>query len=117
MVARRERGVRLIGSDLPRVDIPAKVMGGAAYVQDMRLPGMLHGRVVRGPSEGPRLKPADFDAGTKMPGVVQGVREGGFTAVLATQGWQAVKALQGLQSAGWDRPGAKRAAQNMPDGI
>jgi CO/xanthine dehydrogenase Mo-binding subunit len=89
-VARREKGVRLIGTDLPRVDIPAKVSGGAAYVQDMRRPGMLHARVVRGPSEGTRLKPADFDAVTKMPGVVRVVRDGGFTAVLAVQEWQAI---------------------------
>src|SRR5205823_1898019 len=38
-----------------RIDIPAKVTGGAAYVQDMRLPGMLHGRVVRPPSPGATL--------------------------------------------------------------
>ena len=107
-VARREKGVRLIGTDLARVDIPAKVTGGVAYVQDMRLPGMLHARVVRGPSEGTRLKPPDFDAVAKMPGIVQVVRDGGFTAVLATQEWQAIKALQRLQSAGWDRPGGSR---------
>ena len=77
---------RLIGTNLPRVDIPAKVTGGAAYVQDMRLPGMLHARVVRGPSDGTRLKAADVDAVARMPGVVQVVREGGFTAVLADAG-------------------------------
>ena len=116
-VARREKGVRLIGTDLARVDIPAKVAGGVAYVQDMRLPGMLHARVVRGPSEGTRLKPADVGAVAKMPGVVQVVGEGGFTAVLATQEWQAVKALQRLQSAGWDRPGTPLPAEDMRDAI
>ena len=35
---------------MPRVDIPAKVTGGVAYVQDLRLPGMVHARVVRPPS-------------------------------------------------------------------
>jgi len=116
-VARREKGVRLIGTNLPRVDIPAKATGGVAYVQDMRLPGMLHARVVRGPSEGTRLKPTDVDAVARMPGVVQVVREGGFTAVLATQEWQAIKALQRLQSAGWDRPGAKLPAEDMREAI
>ncbi|MFS2021203.1 molybdopterin cofactor-binding domain-containing protein, partial [Massilia sp. CT11-108] len=43
---------RLIGKPLARFDIPAKVTGGAAYVQDMRLPGMLHARVVRPPRPG-----------------------------------------------------------------
>jgi CO/xanthine dehydrogenase Mo-binding subunit len=116
-VARREKGVRLIGTDLARVDIPAKVTGGVAYVQDMRLPGMLHARVVRGPSEGTWPKPADVDAAARMPGVVQVVRDGGFTAVLATQEWQAVKALQRLQSAGWDRPGTPLPAEDMRDAI
>jgi CO/xanthine dehydrogenase Mo-binding subunit len=59
---RRRDGPRLLGKDLPRIDIPAKVTGGAAYVQDMRLPGMLHARVVRGPSDGTKLKPADVAA-------------------------------------------------------
>jgi nicotinate dehydrogenase subunit B len=112
-VARREKGVRLIGTNLSRVDIPAKVTGGVAYVQDMRLPGMLHARVVRGPSEGTRLRPTDVDAVAKMPGVVQVVRDGGFIAVLATQEWQAIKALQRLQSAGWYRPGTKLPAEDM----
>ena len=41
---------RVMGQSVPRVDIPAKVTGGAAYVQDMRMPGMVHARVVRPPS-------------------------------------------------------------------
>ena len=44
-----------MGKPMPRVDIPAKVTGGAAYVQDLRLPGMVHARVVRPPSHGARL--------------------------------------------------------------
>ena len=41
---------------VPRRDIPAKVTGGAAFVQDVRLPGMVHGRVVRPPRYGARLE-------------------------------------------------------------
>ena len=40
---------KVIGTSVQRRDIPAKVTGGVAYVQDMRLPGMLFGRVVRRP--------------------------------------------------------------------
>lgn len=43
---------RLVGKPVPRVDIPSKVTGGAAYVQDLRLPDMAHGRVVWPPSYG-----------------------------------------------------------------
>src|ERR1700704_5958647 len=46
---------RIMGQPVPRVDIPAKVTGGAAYVQDMRLPGMVHARIVRPPSYGAEL--------------------------------------------------------------
>ena len=46
---------KVMGQSVPRVDIPAKVTGGAAYVQDLRLPGMVHARVVRPPSYGAQL--------------------------------------------------------------
>ena len=49
----------VVGKAMPRVDIPAKVTGGAAYVQDLRLPGMVHARVVRPPSYGARLRALD----------------------------------------------------------
>jgi CO/xanthine dehydrogenase Mo-binding subunit len=38
---------KIVGKSIPRFDIPNKVTGGVAYVQDMRLPGMVHGRIVR----------------------------------------------------------------------
>ena len=50
---------KVIGQSVPRVDIPAKVTGGVAYVQDLRLPGMLHARVVRPPSYGAQLTDCD----------------------------------------------------------
>src|SRR3954467_4941721 len=61
---------KIIGQPVPRVDIPAKVTGGPAYVQDMRLPGMVHARIVRPPSYGARLIECDTDAIEKLPGVV-----------------------------------------------
>ena len=75
-----------MGQPIPRVDIPAKVTGGAAYVQDMRLPGMVHARVVRPPSYGAELIALDTAAVEKMPGVVKIVRDGNFLAVVASEG-------------------------------
>ena len=43
---------RVVGQSVPRVDIPAKVSGELVFVHDLRLPGMLHGRVVRPPYAG-----------------------------------------------------------------
>ena len=47
---------RIVGKSVPRLDIPAKVTGGASYVQDIRMPGMAHGRVVRPPRAGSTLE-------------------------------------------------------------
>ena len=94
----------LIGTPMPRVDIPAKVTGGAAYVQDVRLPGMLHARAVHAP-RGAALRRVDTDAIARMPGVVQIVREGSYLAVVAEREWQAVKAWRALSAAAeWETP-------------
>jgi CO/xanthine dehydrogenase Mo-binding subunit len=90
---------KVIGQSIPRVDIPAKVTGGSAYVQDLRLPGMLHARVVRPPSYGAQLTDCDPAAVEKMPGVIKVVRDGNFLAVVADKEFQAVKAMQALSSA------------------
>src|ERR1044072_514247 len=42
----------IVGQSLPRVDLPAKATGELVYVHDMRVPGMLHGRVIRPPYAG-----------------------------------------------------------------
>ncbi|MCW5734720.1 MAG: xanthine dehydrogenase family protein molybdopterin-binding subunit [Enhydrobacter sp.] len=116
-VPRREGGARVIGEDLARIDIPAKVSGGEAFLQDMRLPGMLHARVVRGPSDGTRLKQANIEAVATMPGVLQVIRNGRFTAIVADDEWRAVKALYRLQAAGWERIGEPLPAKRMREAI
>jgi nicotinate dehydrogenase subunit B len=92
----------IVGQSVPRHDVPAKVMGGAAYVQDMRPPGMLHGRVVRPPRYGSTLTSADEAAVKAMPGVVAVVRDGSFLGVIAEREEQAIKARAALaKSAQW----------------
>jgi nicotinate dehydrogenase subunit B len=90
---------KVIGQPIPRVDIPAKVTGGAAYVQDMRLPGMVHARVVRPPSYGAQLTDLDTAAVEKLPGVIKVIRDGNFLAVVATKQFHAIKAMAALSSA------------------
>jgi len=90
---------KVMGQSIPRVDIPAKVTGGVAYVQDLRLPGMVHARVVRPPSYGAQLVDCDAAAVEKLPGVVKVVRDGNFLAVVAKGEFQAVKAMQALSAA------------------
>ena len=90
---------KVMGQSIPRVDIPAKVTGGVAYVQDLRLPGMVHARVVRPPSYGAQLTDCDTAGVEKLPGFVKVVRDGNFLAVVARGEFQAVKAMQALSAA------------------
>ena len=90
------RQYRVVSKAHPRVDIPAKVTGGEAYVHDLRLPGMLQARVVRPPSYGATLASVDTAAVLRIPGVVSVVRDGNFLAVVAAREWTAVKAMREL---------------------
>jgi nicotinate dehydrogenase subunit B len=93
---------RWVGKSIPRRDIPKKFTGGAAYVQDVRLPNMLFGRVVRPPSPGAQLMAVDEAAARKLPGVVAVVRDGSFLAVAAEREEQAIRAREALaKSARW----------------
>ena len=100
----------IVGQSIPRQDIPAKVTGGAAYVQDIRLPGMTHGRVVRPPRYGARLESVDEAAARALPGVLAVVRDGSFLGVVAEREEQAIKARTALAgSAKWN------GGTEMPD--
>jgi nicotinate dehydrogenase subunit B len=99
------RGV--IGKSMHRVDIPAKVTGGAIYVQDLRLPTMVHARVVRPPSYGARLVSVSNSKLGSMPGVLKIVRNGNYLAVIAEREYQAVVAMRALAgSAKWEERAA-----------
>jgi nicotinate dehydrogenase subunit B len=103
---------KVMGQPLPRVDIPAKVTGGSAYVQDMRLPGMVHARVVPPPSYGAQLTECDTSVVEKMPGVVKVIRDGNFLAVAAEKEFLAIKAMNALTAAAKWQESAKLPKQD-----
>ena len=106
---------KVMGQPVPRVDIPAKVTGGAAYVQDMRLPGMVHARLVRPPSYGAQLTECDTSSIEKLPGVVKVVRNGNFLAVIAKKEFQAIKAMRALSAAAkWSEKPALPNQNDLP---
>ena len=95
----------IVGQSVPRVDLPAKATGELVYVHDMRVPGMLHGRVVRPPYAG--VDAGDF-VGTSLiavdeasvrdiPGLVAVVRIGDFVGVIAEREENAIKAAAQLK--------------------
>jgi nicotinate dehydrogenase subunit B len=93
----------LVGQPMHRVDIPAKVSGGVAYVQDIRIEGMVHARIVRPPSPDSKLLQLDTALVEAMPGVMRVVRDGRFIAVIAQREFQAVSAARALADAArWD---------------
>jgi len=93
----------VMGRPMPRIDIPAKLTGGAAYVQDLRLPGMVHGRVLRPPSYGARLIDVQARATEALPGVLKVVRDGSFLAVVAEREYECVLAMRALaRDANWE---------------
>jgi nicotinate dehydrogenase subunit B len=101
---------KIVGKPIERFDIPGKVTGGVAYVQDLRLPGMAHGRVVRPPQYGAKLQTIDEAAVKAMPGVIAVVRDGSFLGVIAEREEQAIKASVALaRSAKWT------AGPTLPD--
>jgi CO/xanthine dehydrogenase Mo-binding subunit len=89
---------RFIGQSTPRVDIPGKVTGEFTFMQDFRLPGMLHARVVRPASIGARLLDVDEGSVKDIPDLVKVVREGNFLAVVARSEWGAIKGAQQLKA-------------------
>ena len=93
---------RIVGQSIPRTDIPAKVTGGPAFVQDVRRPSMVHGRVVRPSRYGATLEGVDEAAVKALPGVIAVVRDGSFLGVIAEREEQAVRARSVLaKSARW----------------
>jgi nicotinate dehydrogenase subunit B len=82
----------LVGKSIPRLDIPPKVTGHYVYVQDVRVPGMLHGRVIQPKGIGSAV----LDVG-KPPAGVKVVRSGNFLGVVADNEWKAVKAARSLK--------------------
>ena len=89
----------IVGSSAARLDIPAKATGTPRFVQDLELPGMLFGRVVRPPSYAARLTSFDAAAVRKLPGVVAVVRDGNFIGIVAAREEQAIKARQAAANA------------------
>lgn len=104
---------RYIGTTLPRVDIPAKLKGQLAYVQDIRMPAMVHGRVVRPPSPHARLLGVDTAAVAKLGGVLEVVQDGRFLGVIADEEYRAVKAARALaRAARWEMPAGLPAGRD-----
>lgn len=130
---------RVVGQSVPRVDIPAKATGETVFVHDMRVPGMLHGRVVRppwsgadhGPFIGHSLESVDEASIAHISGIVAVVVIRDFVGVVAEREdqaeramrelkvswkpWPALPQLSDLEQAIRDNPSKRRVATEQGD--
>ncbi len=99
----------VVGRSAPRVDLLAKLTGGVAFVHDLRLDGMAHGRVLRprirtlNGAGGATVVSIDEGAVRDLPGIVAVVRNGNFVGVVAEREEQAIRAADCLHVI-WSEP-------------
>jgi len=114
---------KLVGKPVPRNDIPLKADGTYRFVQHQRLPGMLHGRIVRPRGQGAYKDGIQVESinESSIAGIAaRVVRQGNFVGVVAEREWDAVKAAQQL-AVTWRQPeslpGNDNLFQQMEDGM
>ncbi|WP_057939899.1 xanthine dehydrogenase family protein molybdopterin-binding subunit [Algoriphagus resistens] len=98
------KGYKYVGQPLEREDIRKMVIGESHFVHDLKMPGMVHARILHPPSYNDKLKSIDLSELEAMPGVLKVIKNGSFLAVVAEREYQAVKARNLLKSlAVWDK--------------
>jgi nicotinate dehydrogenase subunit B len=89
---------RVVGTNVPRIDLPDKLAPRPRFVHDLSLDGMLYGRIVRPPSRGASLQHVDTEPIMALPGVVTVVRDGNFLGVVAEREEVALAAADRLRA-------------------
>ena len=87
----------VVGKPILRADVPGKCTAKHPWLQDVTLPGMLHGRVVRPPSIGAKLLSVDENSIRAFPGV-RVIRIESFLGVVASDEWAAVRAAKEIKA-------------------
>ena len=99
VVPKAPSAYRVVGRAGARLDVAGLVTGATKFVGDLDEPGMLHARVVRGPSQGARLAAVDLERAATLEGIVAVVRDGDFLAVVAEREDQALRGRDALSAA------------------
>ena len=95
-VLKQRAAFKLIGTDTPRLDIPAKVDGSAVYGIDKTLPGMRVATIVMAPVRGGKLVSVDHVPALAIPGVEKVINLDEAVVVVAKGYWQALKGVRAL---------------------
>src|SRR5258707_6803923 len=110
LAAKNPKDYKVGGKSIPRVGLPENFTGEFVYSQDVGVPGMLHGRVLRPATSLSMWSNVDESSIRNIPGVVKVVREGSFVGVVAETEWAAIQAARALKVT-WSEPTLK-----MPSG-
>ena len=94
---RNPREWTVLGKPVARPDLPAIVTGQFEFVHNVRVPGMVHGRVVRPPAIGATVVSVDESSVRDLPGVIKVVVRKNFIGVVAQKPWQAIQAASALK--------------------
>lgn len=103
------KNYKIVGTSVPRVDLPPKFTGEFTYSTDVRISGMLHGRVVRPPVVNSKPTSVDESSIQHIAGIVKVVQEGSFVGVVARTEWAAIQAATALKVT-WSTPSTKLPA-------
>ena len=101
----------LMGTSVPRVDIPSKVDGSAEFGIDVDLPGMKYAAVMGPPVHGAKVQAVDDTSAKSIRGVQKVVNEGDFVAVIADSYWHAQRAVDALDVT-WTKTGNEGLSQS-----
>ena len=107
--AKDVKDYKIVGTSQKRIELPAKLTGEFTYAHDVRVPGMLHGRVVRPPTIASKPGNIDESSVKNIPGLVKIVQEGSFVGVVCETEWAAIKAAKALKVS-WSQPTTKMPA-------
>src|SRR5258706_1128834 len=100
---------KIVGTSQKRIDLPPKLTGEFTYANDVRVPGMLHGRVVRPPTIAAKPASVDESSVKEIAGLIKVVQDGSFLGVVCTTEWAAIKAARALKVT-WSQPATKMPA-------
>ena len=89
---------RVVGTSVPRLDLPDKLAARPRFAHDLTLPGMVYGRVVRPPMRAATLLSVDTASTLERAGVLTVVSDGNFLGVVAEREEVALAAAEGLRA-------------------
>ena len=98
---------KLIGKNIPRVDIPAKVDGSAEFGLDVQVPGMIHASIIRAPMHGAKPKKVTNDNDADLKSKVSIIKLDYGVAVISADIADVLEARDGIE-VDWDFPSVGR---------